>query len=759
MPANDRRNQSQTAAAGPSSSAVARTSSGAGSRGMDPPPAKRPKLMSNSRGRDYAAGAATFVAENDMEKLLRELDTDCFKPILGATQRKLNEAKKAAIATLAAMEEISEKEIETKYWASRARPPALPLAKVLVRAGCDDGGPWIQDPRSNQGVVRGHCEKLGQQPSIIGACCALAPSSGTKGRWPRLLAYIEIMSRQEGVLHTSRREKYTATEEDVLAILNTFLNGDTAISTGTMRVQLLAVTQIIDTTGQRPGAIVEGDDYLGTNQCLTWGDLTIMFQFMKYMRGVEGADLRLYLRSTRPENISKDATLPLITLGIERGVFDVDVWKLFDPATFPALPAGKHYPLTIKPEKVNEAVFRNVADNGGMSLSSLNHYYSKAAKANGFAAFSPYVLRPPPSAYFWSRRGKHDPRKGLPGPASAGFDLTAAHTDEQAELSIGHLKNSIGFKTHLFNDSEERKELLHSEFLAPFCPREIRVQEVIVIKVYGKSSRDLGPEYSGDPLVNWARFHSVPSSFDPPHLPWPPPTLEAVHLMEKWNGLQSWPSLLSQANPDRLSASSCGNLFAEFARDHPTDTRKAFVLFLASFIARDRVIKAGKCPSCHSRGEENTAKAVANLEHWIPCELKSRPNCEFCPFCSTFLTVSVLETDMEADQAGSVSDMNASLRMCADEHYENCVELFLDDRRQMGSASIPEDEGHGGADNKDGSRERAAFRRNFGLVKHIFRTESWKERCTYYMNVSKLAEHFRSHFYVDKPEFHLRNRP
>ncbi|KAH6902826.1 hypothetical protein BKA70DRAFT_1516862 [Coprinopsis sp. MPI-PUGE-AT-0042] len=660
MPANDRRNQSQTAAAGPSSSAVARTSSGAGSRGMDPPPAKRPKLMSNSRGRDYAAGAATFVAENDMEKLLRELDTDCFKPILGATQRKLNEAKKAAIATLAAMEEISEKEIETKYWASRARPPALPLAKVLVRAVATMGDPGFKIP----GRTKGWSEVTAK--SWVSSLRSSLLRSGAvvwdEGEMAQIMAYIEIMSRQEGVLHTSRRDKYTATEEDVLAILNTFLNGDTAISTGTMRVQLLAVTQIIDTTGQRPGAIVEGDDYLGTNQCLTWGDLTIMssgyehgvgplfhifvrFQFMKYMRGVEGADLRLYLRSTRPENISKDATLPLITLGIERGVFDVDVWKLFDPATFPALPAGKHYPLTIKPEKVNEAVFRNVADNGGMSLSSLNHYYSKAAKANGFAAFSPYVLRYKWAAVMADKVPGHLLRRIFGHAAGSttlervyqtgerGFDLTAAHTDEQAELSIGHLKNSIGFKTHLFNDSEERKELLHSNSSLLSALEKIRVQEVIVIKVYGKSSRDLGPEYSGDPLVNWCREQWTicgqrcdvitvqgkvplrPLKLRPAPPPLAPANIGGRTSHGEVERLAELAIASLAANPDRLSASSCGNLFAEFARDHPTDTRKAFVLFLASFIARDRVIKAGKCPSCHSRGEENTAKA--HLPHGL----------------------------------------------------------------------------------------------------------------------------------------------
>ncbi|KAH6888791.1 hypothetical protein BKA70DRAFT_1460742 [Coprinopsis sp. MPI-PUGE-AT-0042] len=825
MPPKDSRKvpkaKSRTAAAGSSASAsgassLSAVSSAADSRGMGPPPKKRQKITTNSRSRDYAAGAAAFVAENDMDKLLRELDTLSFRPLQDSTQRKQTEAKKAAIATLATIEKISEKEVEKKYWSLKALPPVLPLAKVVVRVvatggrGGGGGNPGFKIP----GRTKGWSENTAKN-WVRSLRSSLRRSGATvwdDAAMGQMMGYIEIMSRQEGVLYTSRREKYTATEEDILAILNTFLNGNIAISTGTMRVQLTAITQIIDITAQRPGAIVEGDDYLGTNQCLTWGDLTIIcsgyepgigpmfhifvaFKYMKYVRQVDGSDLRLYLRSTQPDNISKDATLPLITLGLERDVFGVDVWKLFDPTTFPALPAGKYYELTIKPQKAGEAVFRNVADDRAMSLSTLNHYFSKAAKVNGFATFSPYVVRYKWAAFSAAKIPPHLLRRVFGHAAGSttmesvyqtgerGFDLTAVHTGEQAELRIGHLKNSIGFRTHIVDDSEDRKKLLNSDSSLLSALEKLRVQEMLVIKAYGKGSMDLGPEHSGDPLVNWCREQwticgqrcdAITVQGKVPHRPLnlrpAPPPLAPTNIggsspRGEVERLAELAISSLAANPHRLTASSCGNLFAEFAKHHPTDTRKAFVLYLATFIARDRVIKAGKCPSCDSRGEKNTAKAVANLEHYIPCQLKSRPNHEFCPFCESFIMVSDPKPDGDVDQTSSVSDVNASLRLSADEHYRGCAERFLDDRRQRDSASVAEDgeeEEQGSAANDDGgSRERAAFRKHFGMVKHTFRvsghmfvclfclsdeTVSWKKRCKYYLNISKLAEHTRSHF-------------
>jgi hypothetical protein len=116
MPPKGSRKTPKTASAGlgsttPSAAAPSTSDSGR----LLPPPAKRQKRASNSRARDYAAEARAFMAENDMAKLLRELERDIpttSKPLVESRQRKVDQAKTTFRTAIEVLEDLAKEEVQ-----------------------------------------------------------------------------------------------------------------------------------------------------------------------------------------------------------------------------------------------------------------------------------------------------------------------------------------------------------------------------------------------------------------------------------------------------------------------------------------------------------------------------------------------------------------------------------------------------------------------------------------------------------------------
>ncbi|KAJ3539669.1 hypothetical protein NMY22_g4637 [Coprinellus aureogranulatus] len=140
---------------------------------------------------------------------------------------------------------------------------------------------------------------------------------------------------------------------------------------------------ILAGTGLRPGSLLLADDYHGTNECMTWGDSTLLIsgfdngpqfdlflvaRWAKNMRKNDGANVHSHLRSLSPELGYLDPIIDFIILGHELGI-------------------------PVKEAFRDKAIFLNSKESGPMTTAAARRVFSDVSYHLNWAVHHMYVMR------------------------------------------------------------------------------------------------------------------------------------------------------------------------------------------------------------------------------------------------------------------------------------------------------------------------------------------------------------------------------
>ncbi|KZT73206.1 hypothetical protein DAEQUDRAFT_458698 [Daedalea quercina L-15889] len=215
---------------------------------------------------------------------------------------------------------------------------------------------------------------------------------------------------KEGIVSTKKREKLYLRCIDLIDLGRMALDSKTPLHSPLLRIQAIALGNLLYATGQRPAAIVLGRGYENTDQCLRFehvepwitgwkpGEgleitLFIKFEYMKFMRAQEGHYMRTSLRSLCGDNAVCDFVPVFMALALAREVFQdpvaiLDMYK--DPSKLPdTLP----HLLTYKPECRKLPVFVGEDRESAATISMAHHWLVKIARLLDWSWFCMRCLR------------------------------------------------------------------------------------------------------------------------------------------------------------------------------------------------------------------------------------------------------------------------------------------------------------------------------------------------------------------------------
>ncbi|KAH7917359.1 hypothetical protein BV22DRAFT_1135479 [Leucogyrophana mollusca] len=179
-------------------------------------------------------------------------------------------------------------------------------------------------------------------------------------------------------LTTAALAKRSIREVDLVEFLNATLKSSIRFANNLGRIQTGCFASLLYSTGQRPGGVIEAQEYQTSDQHLKWKHTEwlatgwdegaglaiqcfITFHFMKNMRNSDADFVVASTCSLGCSQIHLDSQLPLMALGIAAGVFKTDLLQLHElgPGNMPA-----QFPFAIKlhPNKASLPVFVSPAD-------------------------------------------------------------------------------------------------------------------------------------------------------------------------------------------------------------------------------------------------------------------------------------------------------------------------------------------------------------------------------------------------------------
>lgn len=176
-------------------------------------------------------------------------------------------------------------------------------------------------------------------------------------------------------LSTRLREKHYASLIDIRILVDSYYSDARRFRTNRMRLQMIALTNLLALSAERIGALVESNCYQGTNEALKWKDVGVMVfprsdspskpdiavqvttHLLKGGRGVESYSKTVFLF---PEYGSERAYCPVVPF-LVLGLLD-QVWEginSVEDIISPRVPPALTHTLRVRTTKRDLPVFRS----------------------------------------------------------------------------------------------------------------------------------------------------------------------------------------------------------------------------------------------------------------------------------------------------------------------------------------------------------------------------------------------------------------
>ncbi|OCH90120.1 hypothetical protein OBBRIDRAFT_835257 [Obba rivulosa] len=678
---------SASSSSAPSESEADNTSSEQSSSSAGPSKHGKPKRGANiGRGRNFPAQLhAAFASHDELVTFTEEFNRIHLKPIAPSTEYGHLKAKTFWIQYFTVY--LGSLQLAERTWVKDGVLPELAQLKQYFYLLFTTGKSGLQQNKTGWSY---HTARifLGRTWSARKRIGAPVPDKDGLQQIRNALAEWAFKLKE---LSTSQVPKRSLREVDYIEFLAAVLNP--------ARLVISALCGLMYGKGQHLGAIVEGQDYYNTHQCLQWNDsewvmcgwkemLGLLvhsfwtWNWMKNMRNVESEFVRTSLHNLDASRIYMCPQLMCLILGAYLGVFEEDVpAMLADPEKIPHTPLV----LTVKPEwkkrpmfsvygKPDEAIkydtvaryFRKVAKFlGWQNFTSRSLRYSFAGhmaelvpkshlnyfmghSASGILAFTTYQVPDRPTDLVAARFGTAQSRDILDWRSSVTFGRT--QDVAQPVVTLEDIQKDMRL-TQLLEISAKAEQHLTDHNVQIALDAWVDVLEHysnMAAHKLGRSRTEPSSSRMRSASVSSAesvitdddqRARSCSASVLSESLPSSAPSTSAEERETAYRMTAMAAALTTQAST---------HPFVPVINAHPKNPQNAVARTWAGLLYADQLHDEKKCSHCH--GEPGTdspaylARMAKNVtEHMWSCELRHYPECRRCNTCTRI----ILNSDFE----------------------------------------------------------------------------------------------------------------